>query len=382
MMSAPSLQELSSLSAKLASITDSNSKIFLESSGFIQLEPFVKLSMDSPHLNVFSILTDLDIRQIGPNQVKQFPSNTKENTIYLGESKSNTEKYSANVVTLLTTFEKLFAKLFSNIKINLCGFSSIEFLSQQWKLAISRICFDPLLIMFEQENPSNLDQQIIAKPLISGLVTEIITVAKTMGARLNSNYDNENSLLSLWKNSYQSANEPPALVYHFVHQTTPLNIDILLLQTILLADDFGIKTPYLEFLYSVMSQFERLNNGKSKWFIRSKEKLQILQSLQNSQQNESALQNQISNLQSQISKLRQELVMQGKQHDLETSGLKEKHQAALQAQAQAHAHAHAQALAQAQAQAQAQGPGPGPSPNTNRDSNPNRSYTNIDRQRI
>ena len=124
MMSAPSLQELSSLSAKLASITDSNSKIFLESSGFIQLEPFVKLSMDSPHLNVFSILTDLDIRQIGPNQVKQFPSNTKENTIYLGESKSNTEKYSANVVTLLTTFEKLFAKLFSNIKINLCGFSS------------------------------------------------------------------------------------------------------------------------------------------------------------------------------------------------------------------------------------------------------------------
>ncbi|QHS76697.1 Svl3p [Saccharomyces paradoxus] len=336
-MSAQSLQELSSLASKLTSIIDSNTKIFLESSGFIQLEPFVKLSMDSPHVNVFSILTDLDIRQIGPNQFKHFRSTANENTIYLGESKSNTEKYQSGVITLLTTFEKLFAKLFSNIKINLCNFSSIEFLSQQWKLAISRICFDPLLIMFEQENPSDLDQQIIAKPLISGLVTEIITVAKTMGARLNSSYDNENALLSLWKDSYQSTNKPPALVYHFIHQTTPLNIDILLLQTILLADDFGIKTPYLEFLYSVLSQFERLNNGKSKWFIRSDEKTQVLQSLQKSQKNELTLQNQISTLQSQIGKLRQELVMQAKQHELETNELKEKHQVTLKAQAQAQA---------------------------------------------
>lgn len=342
-MSAPSLQELSSLASKLTSIIDSNTKIFLESSGFIQLELFVKLSMESPHVNVFSILTDLDIRQIGPNHFKHFPSTAKENTIYLGESKSSTEKYSSGVITLLTTFEKLFAKLFSNIKINLCNFSSIEFLSQQWKLAISRICFDPLLIMFEQENPSDLDQQIIAKPLISGLVTEIITVAKTMGARLNSSHDNENSLLSLWKNSYHSTNKPPALVYHFIHQTTPLNIDILLLQTILLADDFGIKTPYLEFLYSVLSQFERLNSGKSKWFIRSDEKTQILQSLQKSQKNESALQTQITSLQGQISKLRQELLMQAKQHEMETNELKEKHQVALKAQAQAQAQAQSQA---------------------------------------
>ncbi|CAI4053509.1 hypothetical protein SKDZ_16G2350 [Saccharomyces kudriavzevii ZP591] len=334
-MSAPSLQELSSLSSKLASIIDSNTKILLESSGFIQLEPFVKLSMDSPHISVFSILTDLDVRQIGPNQFRQFPGTINENTIYLGESKSNTEKYSASVTTLLTTFEKLFAKLFSNIKIDLCNFSSIEFLSQQWKLAISRICFDPLLIMFEQENPSDLDQQIIAKPLISGLVTEIITVAKTMGARLNSNYDNENGLLSLWKNSYQSTNNPPALVYHFIHQTTPLNIDILLLQTILLADDFGIKTPYLEFLYSVLSQFERLNNGVSKLFIRSNEKTQILQSLQKSQKHETALQNQISILEGQIDKLRQELVIQAKQHELETNDAKEKYQVAFKTQAEA-----------------------------------------------
>ena len=42
-MSAPSLQELSSLASKLTSIIYSNTKIFLESSGFIQLEPFVKL---------------------------------------------------------------------------------------------------------------------------------------------------------------------------------------------------------------------------------------------------------------------------------------------------------------------------------------------------
>lgn len=281
-LSASSLQELSSVAAQLKPVVNSNTKIFLESSGFIQLEPFVKMSMDSAHSNVFSIVSDFDIREVSHNKYKQFAlNNVTKNTIWLGEckpAKSNvtgSQQYSKNVVALLETFERLFQKLFPKDTVDLCNTTPVDFLSKQWAVAMPRVCFDPLLIMLEETNPAELNNQIIAKPLISGLVTEVITVARSMGAKLGTNMDNENHMLQYWKDQYCLSSheiETPALVYHFINKTAPLNIDMSLLQIILLADDFGIKTPYLEFLYSVMSQYQKLNEGKSKWFKRSDEK--------------------------------------------------------------------------------------------------------------
>ncbi|KAL3230545.1 Protein PAM1 [Nakaseomyces bracarensis] len=277
-LSASSLQELSSVAAQLKPVVNSNTKIFLESSGFIQLEPFVKMSMDSAHSNVFSIVSDFDIREVEKNKYKQFAlNNVTKNTIWLGECKpaksnvSGSQQYSKNVVALLETFERLFQKLFPKDMVDLCNTTPVDFLSKQWAVAMPKVCFDPLLIMLEETNPAELNNQIIAKPLISGLVTEVITVARSMGAKLGTNLDNENHMLQYWTDQYCLSSheiEMPALVYHFIHKTAPLNIDMSLLQIILLADDFGIKTPYLEFLYSVMSQYQKLNEGQSKWFKR------------------------------------------------------------------------------------------------------------------
>lgn len=280
-LSASSLQELSSVAAQLKNLVNSNTKIFLESSGFVQLEPFVKMSMDAAHANIFSIVTDFDVRQVAPNSYKQFPlNNVTKNSLWLGEckpAKGGSSSYSKNVVALLETFERLFQKLFPKDTVDLCNKSPVDFLSKQWSIAMPRICFDPLLIMLEETNPAELNNQIIAKPLISGLVTEVITVARSMGAKLNNTMDNETNLLQSWKEQYCLSTheiETPALVYHFIHRSGPLNIDMSLLQIILLADDFGIKTPYLEFLYSVMSQYQKLNEGKSKWFKRVDERQQ------------------------------------------------------------------------------------------------------------
>lgn len=374
-LSAMSLQEMSSLATQLNPMININSKIFLESSGFVQLEQFVKMSLDLPQLNIFSIVTDYDFRQVGPNQYKQFSAPGAQNCIYLGDSSPisakkqssvngvSSTKYPKNVGTLLTTFQKLFEKLFPYDRIDLCGGSQTEFLSMMWTMAIPKICFDPLLILLEETDPTQLNHQVLAKPLISGLVTEVITILKSMGGRLPAHLESENELLSNWQSIYSDTDQMPAIIYHFVNRTAPSNIDMLLLQPILLADDYYIKTPYLEFLYSLMCQYQKLNDGDSKWFVRrgnddvlqngggskniailsdENERLQMqlvevrrhletkdshLKQLgSNSQQSES----QIYVLQNQVASLREIIVGQSQKHDALTQELRQTQQEAQQ----------------------------------------------------
>lgn len=380
-LSASSLQEISSLASQLNPLINLNTKLFLESSGFVQLEPFVKMSMDLTHLNIFSIFTDYDFRQVGVNEYKQFTHGATKatNTIYLGESSlakqpqqqqqqqqqvskgspansssslnTTVTKYPKNVITLLDTFQRLFQKLFPQDKVSLCNYSSTEFISQQWALAIPKICFEPLLIILEETNPAELHQQILAKPLISGLVTEVITVMKSMGAKLNCNLENESSLLSHWQKMYSQSDQIPSFLYHFIERTAPLNIDMLLLQPILLADDYGIKTPYLEFLYSLMCQYQKLNEGKSKWFTRIEDTQGLKSQLASITQDRNQLKtelirlqkgleerevasrqlqsinqkstNQIQLLQDQIGAMRQETTVLSKRYEIEIQHLKQ-----------------------------------------------------------
>ncbi|QLQ81898.1 hypothetical protein HG537_0G01520 [Torulaspora globosa] len=389
-LSASSLQEISSSASQINPLINVNTKLFLESSGFVQLEPFVKMSLDLSQLNIFSIATDYDMRQVGDNQYKQFGGSREGAAIFLGESSvarqqqqqqqnsknspansssslsQTATKYPKNVVTLLETFQRLFKKLLPQDTIGLCNCSAAEFVSQQWALAIPKICFDPLLILFEETKPKELHQHILAKPLISGLVTEVITVMKSMGAKLNGNLENESSLLSHWQRMYSKPDEMPSLVYHYIRRTASLNIDMLLLQPILLADDYGIKTPYLEFLYSSMCQYQKLNEGKSKWFVRVEsqqdlksqlvrrteeknlleskvesyknaiqEKDALIQQLQNSEQ---SFKNQVSALQNQIGSLRKEIIGLTKKHDMEMQQLREEQQIAMTNKPYANSH--------------------------------------------
>lgn len=315
-LSAMSLQEMSSLAMQLNPMININSKIFLESSGYVQLEQFVKMSMDLPQLNIFSIVTDYDLREVSPNRYKQFAAPGAQSCIYLGDSSpisskkqsslgGSLGKYPKSVGTLLATFQKLFEKLFPQDKIDLCNGSQAEFLSTMWTTAIPKICFDPLLILLEETDPQQLSHQVLAKPLISGLVTEVITILKSMGGKLPTNLESENELLARWQSFYAGTGEMPAIVYHFVNRSSLLNIDMLLLQPILLADDYYIKTPYLEFLYSLMCQYQKLNEGTSKWFVRREPN--ELQNGENRNNNISVLTEENDQLQSQLAAVRRQL---------------------------------------------------------------------------
>ncbi|SCV02712.1 LAMI_0H02234g1_1 [Lachancea mirantina] len=270
-LSASSLQEISSVSGKLNALLNVNTKILVESTGFVHLEPFVRMSIEFKKLKVFSIMSEFDIRQVSASTFKQFNGKNGNCKIYLGTSmtkqtSSSGARYLNEDAALLETFKRLFSKLFPRDQLDLCGLSGLDFLCQQWSLALPKICFDPLMILLEVSQPAKLQEQILAKPLISGLITEVITVTKSMGARLPQGLDNESTLVVNWLDF--NHNDTPKLLYHFLRKSASLDIDMLLLQPILLADDYGIKTPYLEFLYSMMCQLQKINNGQSELFGR------------------------------------------------------------------------------------------------------------------
>lgn len=271
LISSKSLQDISNVANSLTPLLNKNSIILVESTGFINLEPFLKNCLPSNlQLSVFSIMLNADIREIETNQ---FIILNKQREIFIGESNTNTSKYSKATQQNLNALSKLFQ--YDNkddVKVILKS-TYLEFLIEEWKIAIPKICFDPLLILFEEKDPSKLSNQILAKPLLSGLVTELITVAKTMGCKLPVGFDNESNFLKNWTSNYSNKSnsdieylDSPSLFYNLFHKID-LNIDLLLLQPILLADDYGIKTPYLEFLYATICQFEKLNLSKNSIFF-------------------------------------------------------------------------------------------------------------------
>ncbi|KAI0465342.1 hypothetical protein LJB42_000574 [Komagataella kurtzmanii] len=288
-VSASSLDELSSICTDLRDFAkrqiQSTGKAFnllVESTNYVNLEPFIKLTLQEPEVKIFSIMSDFDIRSVKKNTYKVCDSKKESELVYVGKSDESKREYEADEVVQINKISDLYESC--EIDVYKLG-TPLEFLSYQWKFALPKISIEPLSIIFEQPFPKDLHGQMLAKPLISGLIMEVITVIKAMGCKLFKSYDNEDSLIERLCQLYPSVPltddlmEAPKLFYDFYHQNE-LSLDLLLLQPILLADDNKIRTPYLEFLYAIMSQFSSINTNSTEksmlWLRKNPENLNSL----------------------------------------------------------------------------------------------------------
>ena len=114
-----------------------------------------------------------------------------------------------------------------------------EFMTYQWKLALPRIVFSPLSIIFETEFPQGLAAQILCKPLITGIINECFKIIKKMDCKLVKGFENEQNLMKNWSRCYPSVPDnadliqSPSLFYKFYHRLD-MELDLLLLHPILL----------------------------------------------------------------------------------------------------------------------------------------------------
>lgn len=269
-----SLQDFQTSCANLLPYLSDEAIVLVESTGYVNLEPFVTSSLPSRlNIRVGSIMNESDVKQLSPNHfVHQVRA--EDNRIYLGTA---TNKLLAST----TSFKRCF-KLFQLAQEDSNGALALlkstnpnEFMTYQWKLALPRIVFSPLSIIFETEFPQGLAAQILCKPLITGIINECFKIIKKMDCKLVKGFENEQNLMKNWSRCYPSVpdnadlTQSPSLFYKFYHRLD-MELDLLLLQPILLGDDHGVKTPYLENLYSSMCQWNRLNseNSESIFFVR------------------------------------------------------------------------------------------------------------------
>lgn len=297
--SASSLQEISTLCESLRpvltiqlSMCNKAPIVVVETSYFVNLEPFVQMTLQNDDVHVLSVMCDFDVRAVGTSAFQVCPSKKESELCYVGKS-GTSDSYSQKEIALINKVSDLFES--AGIDVYKLG-TPLEFLSYQWKFALPKIAIEPLSIIFEKAFPKQLQEQILAKPLISGLILEVITIIKVMGCKLFKSYDSETSLMDRYCQLFPSMEldaksnymDTPRMFYDF-YNNNELYLDLLLLQPILLADDYQIKTPYLEFLYAILTQFKNNSQTSIFWLKKTDENAKALKL----QQDEISLKNKL-----------------------------------------------------------------------------------------
>ncbi|CAN3363732.1 styryl dye vacuolar localization protein 3 [Diutina catenulata] len=306
-LAASSLQDFQTKCSELVPVLHPDSIVIIESTGYINLEPFVALSFPkSKSLTVLSIMNEADVRQTGPREFAHI-HRTPEPRIYLGSTSAATD---ANAVRDDPKFQRLCHVFGDGGSQLLTSFTPKEFMTYQWKLALPRVVFNPLMVIFEVSSPAELAEQILCKPLISGTINELFKIIKKMDCKLVKGFENEQNLLKSWSTAYPESKNPehtqsPLLFYNFYHRRE-LELDLLLLQPILLADDHGIKSPYLENMYSTLCQYVKINQGESMLFERRSSRQQ--------QRQLGSLQDQVARKQDELQQLEREYAQRQQAH--------------------------------------------------------------------
>lgn len=174
----------------------------------------------------------------------------------------------------------------------------------QWSNVIPFLSFECLSVLLESPTPQSLINNVLSKPLYMGLINELMELAtrhsnyafpqnyaqsivdkfvnsqshfsynfKNASSDNSTNENNESSTSSFSSTSsltFAISDPPyldsPLLFYNYFHSLS-IYPDLMLLQPILLADDYGIKTPYLESVFAYLSQMVSYNNSNNSVFL-------------------------------------------------------------------------------------------------------------------
>lgn len=148
---------------------------------------------------------------------------------------------------------------------------SSEFRLRQWQQAIATIALQPLSIVLDTPDLNTLSTDIVAKPIYEGLMNELFAIAKK--DLLQSECDRVFPLptrmtsFNSWVPSIPGIQSSSYLYYLFYKQFS-FPVDVYLLQPILMGDELGVRTPYLECLFAQMSHLYKANSTPGQLFER------------------------------------------------------------------------------------------------------------------
>ncbi|KAG5356221.1 Protein PAM1 [Yarrowia sp. B02] len=250
-----SLKQLNSLHKLIKPYIHKHTCVIVDSSLYgVNLESLVAQTL--PSTAVYSLTCTADVRRISPTEFAHYGAST---TTYVGRCVPQEGFQSREADQLIRSF---------TVGLQSAGLDasfSSNVLQYQWDRAIPALSFQPLTILLESPVPAEFVQDMLARPLFYGIMAELIQIAAAQNVQVNRNVDEfeKAALDEFLKDAPKTLSAPythaPLLFYNYFNKFE-FPVDVFLLQPILLADDLGIKTPYLESLFTIMTQYARFNN--------------------------------------------------------------------------------------------------------------------------
>lgn len=146
-----------------------------------------------------------------------------------------------------------------------------EFRLRQWQQAIATIALQPLSIVLDTPDLNTLSTDIVAKPIYEGLMNELFAIAKKDLSQSECDkvfpLPTRMTSFTTWVPSIPGIQSSSYLYYLFYKQFS-FPVDVYLLQPILLGDELGVRTPYLECLFAQMSHLYKSNSTPGLLFER------------------------------------------------------------------------------------------------------------------
>ncbi|KAK9369408.1 ketopantoate reductase PanE/ApbA C terminal-domain-containing protein [Lipomyces kononenkoae] len=197
---------------------------------------------------VLSLVCDNAVTQTGPAEFEQVESDPQ---FWLGAN----AKYAPNDVSLVDDMIESFALTLEAGAVK-CNVSK-NIRQQQWEKSIGSIAFHPLSVIMEESNLSALISIPRARSTISGVISELIQIAKSQGCVFDEFTFGPNVIDAMVSIQKQS------MMFQDYVAKRPMEIEVLLSNPLKMADAAGVKSPRLEMLYILLSRLNKLNQSRT-----------------------------------------------------------------------------------------------------------------------
>lgn len=197
---------------------------------------------------VLSLVAGADIVQLGQSEFEHKGSTE----IWIGPAKRNSEIPAtiqddmASALAMTLSSGQVDAKVSSNIQ------------QHQFERVIGPIAFHPASVLFETTNYAELLAKPAVKPLISGVIEELLELAIAQGCKFDADYK-QKVMDDMVKQSGTDS-----IMWQDFKAQRPMEVETYLGSPVKLAKDAGVKVPRIETMYAMLHHLNVVNRTRPK----------------------------------------------------------------------------------------------------------------------
>ncbi|KUI60131.1 Meiotically up-regulated gene 72 protein [Cytospora mali] len=197
---------------------------------------------------VLSLVAGADIVQLGQSEFEHKGSTE----VWIGPAKRNSEIPAtiqddmASALAMTLSSGQVDAKVSPNIR------------QQQYERVIGPIAFHPASVLFEATNYTELLAKPAVKPLISGIIDELLGLADAQGCKFDADYK-QKVMDDMVKQSGTDS-----IMWQDFKAQRPMEVETYLGSPVKLAKEAGVKVPRIETLYAMLHHLNVVNRTRPK----------------------------------------------------------------------------------------------------------------------